>query len=1092
MWKELKNIAYESTTLVTQHIDSYNHLIDVMLPHIIYENKHTNIREEKEYRISIENYRVEQPVHVENDGTRHILYPHDCRIRGITYYAHVYIDIVIRSIQDATETRFDQCLLCKFPVMVKSKLCNLVIHGTNRNECEYDYGGYFVVNGSEKVMISQEKMCNNHVYVFVKKPPSKYSHVGEIRCSKDDYKSTNTFMLRVSYPNAKNETYLRLFNSMFKNDIPVIVFYYLLGYTTHKAILDTFVLHPDDRSVVHDVMTQSFLEVPTVVCEETAWEYVKTRMCYTNYDKAYVIRELFPHVTDPALKGNMLSYFIVRVLRCVEGITKEDDRDHFKNKRVDMSGFLLAGLFRQLFRRTYKEFVSSVSKYLKMGKTFNVNHVLKNKIITNGIKYSLSTGNWGVGNVQNIRTGVSQVMNRLTYSSSLSHLRRLNSPIGRDGKLTGPRFLHNSHWGKVCPAETPEGQTCGLLKNMSLMTYVSVATNAEYIKELLSDMDNSNHKHPTDAEKPTYHVFVNGDLIRITTAPNPLVAFVREQRRTGHLAHDVTVVCDHRLKEVRVHTDAGRICRPLLLVDPKGKLRLTESVMKTQKYKWHDLLIRGYVEYIDGEEEENLWIAMTPEQLQLGHTHCEIHPSLMLGVCASMIPFSDHNQSPRNTYQSAMSKQAVGMYCTNYQKRFDTLAHVLCYPQKPLVNTAVSDVLRTNDLPYGQNAIVAIASYSGYNQEDSIIMNQSSIDRGLFRSVFYRTYKEEVKTQSGCVKETIERPDETTAGIKLADYADLDDDGLIEPGCVVEGNKVIIGKTMHNLGEDDSFKTDASTISRSCESGIVDDVLYTTNEYGSPLVKVRVRSVRTPVIGDKFSARHGQKGTIGMTYRDEDMPFCPRTGMRPDIIINPHAIPSRMTVGQLLECIFGKVASLDGQTRDATPFEHGQDYIEDIYNELRSYGYERHGNETLMNGMTGKVLPHAIFMGPTYYQRLKHMVDDKIHSRSHGPVQVLTRQPVEGRARDGGLRCGEMERDAMISHGAASFLRDRLFYNSDAYQVHVCERCGLFATGDVKNQRYFCKACNAPNVVVVTLPFATKLLFQELSSIGVCPRIVTG
>lgn len=1087
MWKELKNKLFESTTLVQQHIDSYNNLIHEMLPHIIYENQLSKVGDDKEYEIKIENYRIEQPIHTESDGTQNILYPHDCRIRGITYNSHVYIDIIIKSIHDDVEHKFEKCLLCKLPVMVKSNICNMTITSTSRHECEYDHGGYFIVNGSEKVMISQEKMSNNHVYVFVKKPPSKFSHVGEIRCSKDECKSSNTINIKVTYPNSKNETFLRLFNTMFKNDIPVVVFYYLFGCKSHKDIFESFL---DVDEAVVDFIRQAFSEVPQVTCEESAWEFVKPRMCYTNYDKEYVVKELFSHITQPEFKVFMLSYFITRVVRCVLGVTNEDDRDHFKNKRVDLSGFLLAGLFRQLFRRTYKEFISGASKYLKMGKIFNVNHVLKNKIITNGLKYSLSTGNWGVGNVQNIRTGVSQVLNRLTYSSSLSHMRRFNSPIGRDGKLTGPRYLHNSHWGKVCPAETPEGQTCGLLKNMSLLTYISVSTNAGYIKQLV--IESAIAKNINDRERRSYPIFVNGDLIVISQDPSKIVNMIRNKRRTGGVAHDVTVVLDQCHSEVRVHTDAGRICRPLLITDSAtGRIRLTEHILKQYKYTWNDLLVNGYVEYVDGEEEENLWIAMSAEKLVQGHTHCEIHPSLILGVCASMIPFSDHNQSPRNTYQSAMSKQAVGMYCTNYQERFDTLAHVLCYPQKPVVNTETANIVNTDDLPYGQNAIVAIASYGGYNQEDSIIMNQSSIDRGLFRSVFYRTYKEEIKTQSGSVKEAIEKPDDNTMGMKMAEYEDLDEDGLIQPGCVVEGNKVIIGKTMHNLSEEDSFKTDASTISRNCETGIVDSVLYTTNEYGSSLVKVKVRSVRTPVIGDKFSARHGQKGTIGMTYREEDMPFCPRTGMRPDIIINPHAIPSRMTVGQLLECIFGKVGCLDGKTKDATPFEHDQSYIYDILEELKKFGYEKHGNERLMHGMTGKEIPHAIFMGPTYYQRLKHMVDDKIHSRSHGPVQVLTRQPVEGRARDGGLRCGEMERDAMISHGAASFLRDRLFYNSDAYQVHVCQRCGLFAVGDIKNNKYFCKSCNTPDVVVTTLPFATKLLFQELSSIGVCPRILT-
>lgn len=368
-------------------------------------------------------------------------------------------------------------------------------------------------------------------------------------------------------------------------------------------------------------------------------------------------------------------------------------------------------------------------------------------------------------------------------------------------------------------------------------------------------------------------------------------------------------------------------------------------------------------------------------------------------------------------------------------------------------------------------------------------MNQSAIDRGLFRSIFYRTYKEEIKTQGGGVKEVIGVPDKLQCtGTKLANYDKLDVDGLVEPGTELGGNDVIIGKTIASVDTPDE-KMDTSTITRHNEDGIVDRVMMTTNEYGSPMIKTRVRKTRIPVIGDKFSARHGQKGTIGMTYRQEDMPFSHETGMTPDIIINPHAIPSRMTIGQLLECVLGKVGCMEGKCQDSTAFEHDEATVEGVFERLKDFGFEKHGNERLVNGMTGKMMDHAIFVGPTYYQRLKHMVDDKIHSRSRGPVQILTRQPVEGRTRDGGLRTGEMERDAIISHGASSFLKDRLYNQSDAYRVHVCKKCGLMAVGDAPNNRYYCKSCMIPDVAQVDIPFATKLLFQELMSVGVTPRI---
>lgn len=1085
-WKCLHDSAMETTSLVQQHIDSYNDFTDIMLERIVYENQQTFFGDDKEHEISLDNIQLSQPMHTEVDGVYGLLYPMDSRLRGISYTSNVNIDITIQSKNNECNV-FKQCLLCKIPVMVRSKLCNLTICNTNKNECDYDYGGYFIVNGSEKVLIAQEKMNNNQVYVFTKKMPNKYSHSSEIRCIKDnDYKSTLTISVKLTYPNNKHEVYLRLNTSMCKVDIPVFVFFYLFGVTNHKDILDKF-----SEFEYIDTLLPSMMEIEGVFDENSAWGYIQNKLVYPTYDKLSFIKELFVHVPKNGNKLKMLIYMIHRVILCYTTRVPEDDRDHFKNKRLELSGHLLAGLFRQLYRRTYKEFISGASKSLRVGKIFNINYILKNKIITNGLKYSLSTGNWGLGTNQNVRTGVSQVLNRLTYSSAVSHLRRVNSPIGRDGKLTGPRHLHNSHWGKVCPAETPEGQSCGLVKNLSLMTHVSDFTDSVFIKLMIESSDGFNTCDGTI-------VFVNGDLIGFSTNPESLCSFMRNQRRCSNVSTDIGVTLDSLLNEVRINTDNGRICRPLLIVC-NGTINYNEEISKNIKNRhvngvdWKWMFANGIIEYIDADEEENTYIAMTESDLTKNKefTHCEIHPSHMLGVSASMIPFSDHNQSPRNTYQSAMGKQAVGVYTTNFNNRMDTLSHVMMYPQKPLVHTSTSKCLHTDELPYGQNAIVAIASYAGYNQEDSIIMNQSAIDRGLFRSIFYRTYKEEIKSQSGGIKENIEKPDSVTIGMKLANYDKMDNDGLLEPGTYIKGGDAIIGKTLCNDTCEDSEKTDASTISRHNETGMIDKVMLTTNEYGSPLVKVRVRNIRVPTIGDKFSARHGQKGTIGMTYTEENMPFSMSTGIIPDIIINPHAIPSRMTVGQLLECIFGKVACLDGEVKDSTPFDHTQDSINNIYNQLQKRGFHKYGNERLINGMTGKLMEHSIFMGPTYYQRLKHMVDDKIHSRSRGPVQLLTRQPVEGRSRDGGLRLGEMERDALISHGAASFMKDRMFYNSDAYRVHVCEKCGLMVKGDSKNKSFFCNSCKVPDVVQVEIPFATKLLFQELMCIGVVPRIMT-
>jgi DNA-directed RNA polymerase II subunit RPB2 len=1086
---DIINSYFEKCTLVNQHIDSYNEFVTILLPTIINEYKNNVIGENKDINITISDIKISKPMHTEADGTNELLMPHEARLRNMTYASDVFISINIKTPDG--EMDFDHCLLCKLPVMVRSSVCNLELgpYEVGKKECEFDHGGYFIINGNEKVLIAQEKMNNNHVYVFQKKNPSKYSHVSEVRSIREkDIKSTNTFLANITYPNAKNERFIRLQTPHTKNDLPVFVYFYLLGYANQKEIIQLFSRNVID---IEDILPS--LEEASVYSRESAIEYVMGRLLYASTHITVLINEFIPHVSSNEGKANVLVYMIEQLVLCTNGDREEDDRDHFKNKRIDLPGYLMATLFRQLYKRMFKEFLSASVKMVKNGKIFNINQMLKTKLITNGLKYSLSTGNWGMG-LQNVRSGVSQVLNRLTFASGLSHMRRINSPIGRDGKLTGPRQLHNSHWGKICPAETPEGQACGLVKNMALMIYISKNTDSTFIKHALKVYDGYT--------KP-FRIFVNGDMVGTTDVPVKVCEHLRSYRRSGCCSFDTGIAYDMNKGEVRVHTDMGRICRPLFVVNRQtNRLRIEEGdhleTLRKRKYSgvgFNELLMRGLVEYIDPDEEENILVAVFPIDLEnnpsMGYTHCEIHPSMILGVCASTIPFADHNQSPRNTYQSAMGKQAMGIYSMNYQQRMDTISHILMYPQKPLVQTKVSDIMRINEMPSGQNAIVAIACYSGYNQEDSIIMNQSSIDRGLFRSIFYRTYKEDIKTQGGSTKETIEIPNrKTCTNMKLANYDKLGVDGIVEPGSIIVGGDVIIGKTVASMENTDD-KRDASIITRHNEDGVVDKTMLTTNEYGSPMVKIRVRKTKIPMIGDKFSARHGQKGTIGMTYTQEDMPFSLKDGMSPDIIINPHAIPSRMTIGQLLECVLGKVACMDGKLKDSTAFDLQSNNTETIFEQLHKHGFQKYGNEMLVNGMTGNPMPHAIFIGPTYYQRLKHMVDDKIHSRCRGPVQILTRQPVEGRSRDGGLRTGEMERDAMISHGAASFLKDRLFHQSDAYRVHVCEKCGLMATGNAAQNKYFCKSCMVPDVVQVDIPFATKLLFQELISVGVTPRIMT-
>jgi DNA-directed RNA polymerase II subunit RPB2 len=658
------------------------------------------------------------------------------------------------------------------------------------------------------------------------------------------------------------------------------------------------------------------------------------------------------------------------------------------------------------------------------------------------------------------------------------------------------------------------------------MSYVSVGTcpRAE-ILAVLNDwaLEGLDDTHPSTIPEAT-KIFLDGNWEGINRNPAELVAELRRQRRTESKAFtEVSVVWDMREKEVRVNTDAGRCCRPLFVVKKEEQeleitsalvQELREETLRSRTGAWDKVLHSGAIELVDTSEEESCMISMDLHTLRSSrhdesaycrtYTHCEIHPSMILGICASIIPFPDHNQSPRNTYQSAMGKQAMGVYISNFQLRIDTLCHVIFYPQKPIVQTQGMKYLRFAELPAGQNAIVAIACYGGYNQEDSVIMSQSAIDRGLFRSAFYRSYKDNQNNVNPMQQEEFGKPDRaTTAGMRMfGSYDKLDLDGFVAPGTRVSGGDIVIGKTTPLPVVDAQLPTrrstrqtrqDASTAMRQAEAGYIDKVLISTGEDGTKFCKVRMRSIRVPQIGDKFSSRHGQKGTCGLTLRQEDMPFTVQ-GIIPDIIINPHAIPSRMTIGQLVECIMGKVGVMTARPGLATPFTKvmGIDRVEDIGKSLHAIGFQKRGNEVLYNGYTGKKLYSKIFIGPTFYQRLKHMVDDKIYSRSHGPIQNLTRQPLEGRAKGGGLRFGEMERDCMISHGSAQFLRERLFLESDKYRIHICEYCGLIAIANLTTNTFNCLACrNSTRIHQVYLPYACKLLFQELMSMCISPRINT-
>ena len=1136
---DLIQAHFDEKGLVSQQIDSFNEFIQKSIQQIIMDTPPIELQGELQHKkqsekasrivIKFGQIYLSKPTHWEANGVPTMMMPNEARLRDLSYTALVYIDVSKTFVQDGEvieETKYEKVKLGFIPIMVKSAYCNLnglPEKALNENdECSMDPGGYFIINGMEKVIVAQERMASNNIMVFRNKD-STYAYRAEIRSVNiNSSRPASTFIIGLK-KSAKDSLGQRLVAILpyVKQEIPIFIVFRALGFVSDREILEKMIYNMNDQEMI-EILKPSIDEAFCIQDQEVALSFIGSRGANPGTTKEKRIKfarellqkEVLPHVgTDEfcsTTKAFFLGYMVRRLLEVALGRRKEDDRDHLSNKRADMAGPLMASLFRVSFRNLCQNIKLYGQKFIDKGKDFNVEFAIKSSVMTDAFNYALATGNWGdrKKGSQN-RTGVSQVLNRMTYVSCLSHLRRLNAPIGRDGKLPKPRQLHNTHLGRLCPAETPEGAAVGLLKNFALMSHVSVGSSATALLEFLeyNGMQNLDDVAFSSLSKAT-KIFVNGCWVGIHENMDQIFLALKNLRRNMNtIIFEVSITRDFSHNELKILTDGGRICRPLLTVENQDLLlkRTHFDVLKSgsnMKFHWPELLATGAIEYLDIDEEQNSLVAVTPDEINGStysntYTHCEIHPSMILGVCASIIPFPDHNQSPRNIYQSAMGKQAIGMYVTNFDKRMDTLAHVLYYPQKPLSATNSSHFLKFSEMPAGINAITAIASYTGFNQEDSIIMNASSIDKGLFRSTFYRTYKDTETNRNFGQEEAIEKPDRSCVqGMRNCFYDKLGENGLISVGAVVSGDDAIIGKTATLPADDDDIegnarrytKKDCSTFLKKGEQGIVDKVMKSINKDGSLLVKVKVRNVRIPQIGDKFASRHGQKGTIGITYRQEDMPFTSE-GITPDLIMNPHAIPSRMTVGHIIECLQSKVSALKGEIGDSTPFNNSVN-VKSISDVLNHYGYHKHGNEVMYNGFTGRKIRTQIFIGPTYYQRLKHMVEDKIHARSRGPVQLLNRQPMEGRSRDGGLRFGEMERDCQIAHGAASFLKERLFDVSDPYPIQICNDCGLIVVSNLQNNTFRCSSCdNRINVSQVNLPYACKLLFQELMGMSICPRI---
>ena len=1150
--------------LVRHQIESYNNFVGHQIIKTIEMFNTVHIKSENDFDaasgkyaleifITFENFHIYRPQIHENNGAIKLMFPQEARLRNFTYASAMTIDINIKYViregpnLDNTKTLYKtlpKIHIGKLPIMLKSSICVLnqysYVESNHTDECKYDAGGYFIINGSEKTVLGQERAAENRVYCFnVSKNDTKYTWKAEIK-SVPDFKciSPKQINMMISTKNNGFGCPIVLQIPRVKQPIPLFIVFRALGVISDKQICEYILLNIDAQKYkpMLEMLQASIIDANKYMTYDEAVRYIVGYVSFTplNMDKnAGAIKkhqftldvlqnDLFPHCQTTQQKIYFLGYMANKILQAHFEWIKADDRDSYINKRIDLTGTSLNNLFRNYFNKLVKDMEKQVIKevnngswrskedYLNIINLTNIYKIIKSTTIENGIKRALSTGDFGIKHTNSNKVGVAQVLNRLTYVASLSHLRRISTPSDKSGKLVPPRRLHNTSWGFICPAETPEGAAVGIVKNMSYMAHVTIHSESRTLYEYIAP-------HIIQLEQLTpvevynkVKVFVNGAWVGISEDAYNLYCLLKKMKYEGIINIYTSIIFDYKLQEIRLCNDSGRICRPLLKV--KGdNILITSGIiddLKHGKLGWDDLLTNcklseAVIEYLDPEEQNHSMIATKPinivEQIadnKIYHfTHCEIHPSTIFGVVASCIPFPDHNQSPRNTYQSAQQKQAMGIYATNFNERMDKTAYVMTYPTRPLVDTRIMNMIKINEIPSGCNINVAIMTHTGYNQEDSVLINKGSIDRGLFQTTIYHTEKDEDKQKINGDEEIRCKPDASkTRGMKFGNYSKVNSKGVIPENTLVENRDIIIAKVApikeHRNDHTKVIKyDDCSKQYRTVEETYIDKNYIDRNGDGYSFAKVRLRTLRKPVIGDKFSSRHGQKGTVGNIIPEEDMPFN-RNGDRPDIIINPHAIPSRMTIGQLKETLLGKVLVELGLFGDGTSF--GNMHMSMLSEKLLELGYEAHGNDLLYNGLTGEQIECSIFMGPVFYQRLKHMVNDKQHSRSIGPMVNLTRQPAEGRSRDGGLRFGEMEKDAMVSHGAARFTRGRMYDASDKYSVFVCKKCGLIASYNDELHIHCCRTCNnRVDFAYVEIPYACKLLFQELSTMNVVPRLMT-
>ena len=1225
-WKIIhKYFTDNPNNLVNHHLESYNDFFNGGINRIFNENNPIRFIE-REDESEPDSQRNEcmlylggkdgskiylcKPI-IYDDNHSHFMYPNDARLRNMTYGTTVHYDVDVDFIYYYNGTKMEKTVtlekifLGRFPIMLQSNLC--ILSGLEREarfnlgECRNDYGGYFIIDGKEKIVIPQEKFADNMLYIRHNKDDDVYSNSAEIRSvSEDTSKPIRTTAVKIVAPSpsfTNNQIVVAIPNV--RKPMPLFIVMRALGVISDKDIIKTCLLDLDKNESYIDIFIPSVHDANKIFNQTTALKYIASfTKRNTISGTLEILSDYFlPHVGELNFleKAYFLGNMVFRLLKVYTKEEKPTDRDNFRFKRVELTGSLIYDLFREYYliqkkdisRKIDEEYYyhkgeykgidepskkksagdekSKESKY--RGDNFigliesNVRDFFKDRIVEAGFKKAFK-GNWG-SEAHTKRLGAVQDLNRLSWYTFISHLRKINLPLDSSAKVVGPRLLNSSQWGFIDPIDTPDGGNIGLHKHLSIVAHITSGTSSvPIIKWLrantpLKIIMECSHEQLANSTK----IFVNGNWIGAIDEPFELIDTFRLYKRNGLIPIFTSISFNYQHNEINIYTDAGRLTRPIYYMDEDKKESFNrKDVMekiKSEKLSWSQLVSgikekslekysiksnkiyevselykdsgsklddvyemlqknKAVIDYIDTAEEESALIAIRQEDLKKSkyYTHIEIDPSLILGVMGNLIIYPENNPLPRNSFSCGQSKQAVSMYHSNYQMRIDKMGVVLNYGQIPLIKSRYLEYINNEEQPYGINAIVAIMSYTGYNVEDAILINEGSLNRGIFRTTYYSMYeeREESSKVSGLSNSKFANIEKNkVTGTKPGyDYSHLDDYGMIKENTPVNDKMILIGKISSNLENKDLW-SDASAKPKKGQLGFVDKSFITDSEDGFNIAKVRIREERIPAIGDKMASRAGQKGTIGLIIPEENMPFTP-DGIRPDLIINPHALPSRMTIGQIVECLFGKACTNYGMFGDCTAFQVKGSNHQTYGKMLVEAGFHSTGNQLLYNGMTGEQLESNIYIGPTYYMRLKHMVKDKINYRARGPNTGLTRQPVQGRANDGGLRIGEMERDGVLAHGLSYFLNESFLVRGDEYYMAVCNKSGAiaiyndakniflspFADGPINFHTNPDGTMNIKNISkfgrsfsIVKIPYSFKLLIHELQAMNIQMRIIT-